>query len=109
MANTNLFSKGNLVNTKYGEGVIVKNCNNNCECWEVNVFGIGKKEINFRDIEFLNSKITEKQIPKKPIFEINCVQIDGVTYSGCPVCPTCKEPTYSLDVCHFCGQHLENS
>ena len=48
----------------------------------------------------------EKQIPKEPIFEINCVAIDGVTPSGCPVCPICKEPHYNLDWCAFCGQKL---
>jgi len=49
----------------------------------------------------------EKQIVKKPVFEFNCVAIDGETPSGCPVCPSCKEPTYNLRWCGFCGQHLE--
>lgn len=49
----------------------------------------------------------EKNIPKEPIYEINCVGSDGATPSGCPVCPTCHEPTYSLSECEFCGQKFK--
>lgn len=42
-----------------------------------------------------------------PIFEYNCVQIDGVTLGGCPVCPTCNEPAYEKDECVFCGQKFK--
>ena len=49
----------------------------------------------------------EKEMVKEPIFEINCVGIDGETPSGCPVCPACHEPTYSLEYCAFCGQRLK--
>jgi len=50
--------------------------------------------------------LPEKEIAKEPIFEYNCLSIDGETPAGCPVCPECHEPTYSLEYCAFCGQHL---
>lgn len=45
----------------------------------------------------------EKQIPRKVIFEINNVNKND-EYSGCPVCPTCRELAYDKDKCCFCGQ-----
>ena len=51
-------------------------------------------------------KALEKQIAKAPVFAYNCIGINGEV-SGCPVCPECKEPSYSLEWCAFCGQHLE--
>ena len=52
----------------------------------------------------MTKEAMEKRLPKEPVSEINCVSIDGITPSGCPVCPTCKEPSYSLPECAFCGQ-----
>jgi len=46
------------------------------------------------------------EIVREPIFEINCLSIGGQP-SGCPVCPICKEPTYDMEHCNFCGQRLE--
>ncbi len=45
----------------------------------------------------------EKDIPMEPVFEYNCLNLAGEP-SGCPVCPVCREPTYSLQRCPFCGQ-----
>lgn len=50
----------------------------------------------------------EKNIPKKPVFEFNCVDVAG-NPSGCPVCPTCMEPHYDEDNCPFCGQALDHT
>ena len=47
----------------------------------------------------------DKEIVREPILEINCLSIGGQP-SGCPVCPICKEPTYSMEHCPFCGQRL---
>jgi hypothetical protein len=47
------------------------------------------------------------EIEMEPVFEINSVGPDGFTPAGCPVCPICHEPTYSLDRCAFCGQRLK--
>jgi len=48
----------------------------------------------------------DKEIVREPIFEINCLGLSGMP-SGCPVCPICKEPTYDMEHCNFCGQRLE--
>ena len=48
----------------------------------------------------------DKEIVREPIFEYNCLRLNNKP-SGCPVCPICKEPTYDLECCAFCGQRLE--
>ena len=48
----------------------------------------------------------DKELVREPIFEYNCLGLNDKP-SGCPVCPICKEPTYSLKHCAFCGQRLE--
>jgi len=47
--------------------------------------------------------IDDKLIPKETVFEYNCIDVFG-NPSGCPVCPTCKEPAYDDNHCVFCGQ-----
>ena len=32
--------------------------------------------------------------------------LGGKVY-GCPTCPVCREPTYSMDNCPFCNQILK--
>ncbi|MCO1599869.1 hypothetical protein [Desulfosporosinus nitroreducens] len=49
MANTNLFQKGDYVTTKYGQGIVIKNCAK-FEFWEVNISEVGIKEIHYKEI-----------------------------------------------------------
>ena len=46
--------------------------------------------------------------PVKVIFEYNCLQIDGITMGGCPICPLCEEPAYENSHCVFCGVEFDN-
>lgn len=52
MAKTNLFTTGDLVNTKYGVGTIIKNCFN-FMFWEVDIENIGIKKIKYTEIELV--------------------------------------------------------
>ena len=53
-------------------------------------------------MEIYNKAIEDERKAVFPIFEYNCLQIDG-TAGGCPVCPLCKEPAYETTHCVFCG------
>ena len=52
-------------------------------------------------------KCFSTETPIKTVFEYNCLQIDGATLGGCPICPICEEPAYEKDRCVFCGQRFE--
>ena len=67
----------------------------------------GKLDKNYHgELMSIEEFYHDKAIVREPIFEYNCLGLNDKP-SGCPVCPVCKEPTYSMECCGFCGQRLE--